>query len=368
MNNGVVCQWLRKSKEFWRNKEYIQWPSAGLCPEVPIFKSTFNPSATHVQFYNILRNEQPWQAGGYFVLEKVYRHVDIGAVGDISHLSLFNMLGVVNLIPLTLSPQEINKKRIEFLNNVLSYLNLYSIPLEKLVATYFHGGSVFENKFDPDTESKRAFNSVGFNDENIIGMEGTFAFLYSPRADIDLAGYRNDLYFKCSDSTVIEIATLDFSEYVSVKSKIEKNPKFIMFGFYCGIERLIATSFGCDIWEIDSFKALIEQTLKILSIKYGYNCGVYELQIMSREIKVFIDRLRSISHIISNNQKPDNSDRGQMLKRLLKDTVRFCQNFIGRLDDEIIVQTLKGIFEMDELDPLLINDIYETIISVDRKN
>lgn len=370
MNDLRLKESLEIIKGFWDHKKgYQPWKPAGLCPEVRLFKNTFNPSATHVQMYKILKGEQSWEHSNYYVVEPVYRHPDVGAVGDKSHLSLFHMLGVVQLIPADLPDEAFVYRRREFIGDVVEFLDMLGLDPQGLVATYFRGGSLLGLELPRDEGLKDLLTERGFLNGNILGMGGTFAFLYMPEKEIDLAGWRSDLYLKCSDNSLLEIATLDFSEHLSHKglSGLKKNEKFKLLGFYAGVERLVSTQVHGDIWKVKDLNELVERLHVLLKTRHRYSNGPYFAQIIDRDVKVFIDRLRAIFHIGAAGQLPDNSDRGQILKRLIQDVNRFCHSYLGEVDHELASEVLCQISVMDSLSPSLIANTLATLKSGDNR-
>lgn len=352
--------------DHWSSLGYQEWASTGLCPKIPPFKSIFNPSATHVQIYNILQRDIPWEKKGYFVIEKVYRHTDIGAVGDYSHLSFFYMFGAVNLIPANLPRREYGELQFEFINKVINFLNLFNFKKNDLIITYSKGGTILGHDISEDILSKEMIKLNGISDNNIIGMKGTSNFLYNPKFEIDIAGYRCDFYLKIK-KRFIEIATLDFAEYLSGKPIIEKNNEFVLFGFYAGIERLLSINYGGNIWGIPYLRKLIDKVTSYLEEQYETENSDLLLKLNEKEIKTFVDRLRAICHIMAAGQKIDNTGRGNILKRLIQDIIRFFNVFLGQIYQDLITSLVFDICNAEKIN-FEVESITGTIIECAKKN
>jgi len=370
MNRYSLKDSLERIDSYWcQRRGYEPWKPAGLCPDIPMFRNTFNPSATHTQIFNILSGREPLRHSSYYVVETVYRHPDIGAVGDPSHLSLFRMLGVVQFTPPDLTREGFAQRRANFIAEVLDFVATFGLEPSLLVATYFRGGSFSGVDLPADEDLRDLLSSQGLPKDNLVGMGGTFSFLLNPQEEVGIAGWRSDLYLAAPGAPLLEIATLDFSEFLSRQGSatIQKNDRFKLLGFYAGVERLLSTRAGGDIWNVAGFSQLLEYCFTYLGEKHGYSNGTYLSQIMGRDAKIFIDRLRAIVHITDAGQLPNNSSRGQMLKRLIQDVIRFFHCYLGTVDTKFMSDVLSRICCLDSLDASLIPKVSHFVAKMSRR-
>lgn len=342
--NGTI----RDVRSFWTGRTFEEWEPAGVCPQSPLFKSQFNPSATHVQIYDILTGRLPVTPRKNFIIESVFRHFDIGAVGDRTHLSFFKMMGVVQILAPQVDDDSLITSRRHFLDSVLEHLESLGIARKSLLATYFKGGSIFGREIAPDTVGRNQLLEADIQPENLVPIGGTFGFLYTP-AKFDVAGYRSDLYFRSADGNLCELATLDFCEYVSVDGRLAKNDRFLLLGYYAGLERLVSVRHDADIWMVPSLEQALNLSVDLLSKRHGYDSSQSVRSIVEKDLKVLVDRVRAASHVLASGQAYDKSDRGNVLRRLIQDIVRIMRTYIGHVDKGFLTDLAAVIVDADGL-------------------
>jgi alanyl-tRNA synthetase len=348
----TTATWLSASiqdvRSFWTRRTFEEWEPAGVCPDSPLFKSQFNPSATHVQIYNILTGRLPATPRKNFIIESVFRHFDIGAVGDRTHLSFFKMMGVVQILEPQVGRDKLIATRRQFLHFVLEHLESLGISRENLIATYFKGGSIFGQEIPTDTAGRDQLLEAGLHESNLVPIGGTFGFLYTP-VKHDVAGYRSDLYFQDSAGLLCELATLDFCEYLSIDGRMAANDRFLLLGYYAGLERLVSTRYDADIWKVPSLERALNLSVEMLNTRHSYDLSHSVRCIVEKDLKVLVDRVRAVSNVLACGQSCDKSDRGNVLRRLIQDIVRIMRTYIGQVDREFLLELASVISETDDL-------------------
>ena len=249
--------------------------------------------------------------------QKCIRTNDLDSVGDETHHTFFEMLGNWSLGDYF--KNESIEYSFEFLTNVLN------IDVERIAVTVFVG----DDKIPKDTVSANKWIELGINPKKIayLGVEDNFWIAGESGpcgSDTEIFYFRsNDKipdFFDPSDNRWVEIWNNVFMQYFKDENGnvTELPKKNVDTGM--GVERVAAIledvndNYLSSVW-IDVIK-LIEQ---ISNKNYEEN---------KKDIRIIADHIRTATFILGDNAKivPSNTDRGYILRRLIRRAIRCARN------------------------------------------
>ncbi len=246
--------------------------------------------------------------------QRCFRTSDIEEVGDKDHLTFLEMLG--NFSFGDYFKEETIKWALEFLTERCG------IEKERLIFTYFKG----EKGVPIDEDSKEIWKSLGAEDKQLVklGMEDNFwgptgnSGPCGPTTEIhyDLTGSpcSEDCGLECECGRYVEIWNLVFNEFYQDENG-ELSPlkkKGVDTGM--GLERLAMVVQGkSHVFETDLFTPLIE---KIDFLKK---------EVDPKSKRIIADHIKAASFLISEKITPSNTDRGYILRRLLRRSMRHAK-------------------------------------------
>ena len=294
---------------------------SGMQPLLPYFLGEKHPNGTRIA------NSQ-----------RCIRTNDIEEVGDSTHTTFFEMLG-------NWSFGDYGKK--EQIEGFFDFLvNNLKIPVDKLYVTVFIGDE--KNGIPKDTESAeiwqklfekagvtngiQTIGSVKNGDENGIEDDARIFYYDSSKNWWSRAGEPNNMpigelggpdtevFYRFNNKgktshpnsdtgEFIEIGNSVFMSYRKTDNGFEKLEKEnIDFGG--GLERIAAIKNNLDdIFEIDVFDKMRNEIENITNTKYNENKKAY---------RIIMDHLRASAFLIRDGVIPSNTDRGYILRRLLR--------------------------------------------------
>ncbi len=273
--------------------------------------------------------------------QQCIRTQDIEEVGDIRHLTFFEMLGNWSLGDY--SKQDEIKWLFEFL---IQEMNL---DPKKIYVTVFEG----YDKVSKDVETvalwQKLFQSIDIDAkvyDGSIKLEDAKIFYYGvkknwwsrsgppdnmPLGEIggpdtevfyDFGTLHNPSFGKkchpnCDCGRFMEIGNSVFIEYIKqADGFVELKQKNIDFGG--GLERITAAvNNEPDIFKLDIFLSSIKAIEDISGKKYGTDSAT------DRSIRIISDHLRTAIMILNCGINPSNIDRGYVLRRLLRRAMRY---------------------------------------------
>lgn len=248
--------------------------------------------------------------------QKCIRTSDIEEVGDISHLTFFEMLG--NFSFGGYFKEEAIKYAYEFIVNELG--------LEIDYVTVFIGNETvpFDNEsydiwkdFVPEDKIKK------------FGKEDNF---WGPTGKEGPCGPTTEIYVNG-----IEVWNLVFNEYYCKEDgTLDPLPqKGVDTGM--GLERLsMMTGKTPTIFETDLFGNIIKEIEKVSGVSY-FDSG-YE-----KVFRIIADHIRSSVFILSDGVAPSNSERGYVLRRLIRRAVRHLK--ILNIESSFMIKVAKIVIE-----------------------
>ena len=302
------------------NDPSVLFTTAGMQPLVPYLLGEPHPAGTRLTDY-----------------QKCVRTNDIDEVGDNRHLTYFEMLGNWSLGDYF--KEESIKMSYEFLTKELQ------IPAEKISVTCFEGDADCPR----DEKSAECWEKVGIPKERIyyFGKDDNWWIA----GEEGPCGPDTEMFYdtgkpKCSDKCdpscgcgkYVEIWNNVFMEYF--KDKDGKYTKLAQQNVDTGLglERMAMLLQGKETpFETELFETIMKKLEELQKVD----------EISSR--RIIAEHLRSSMMIICDGGRPSNSDRGYILRRLIRRMIRHMNKLQISLDElstliDINVENLKEMY------------------------
>lgn len=304
--------------------------SSGMQPLLPYFLGTPHPMGKRVADS-----------------QKSLRTQDIEEVGDNRHTTFFEMLGNWSFGDYFKAEQL--PWFYEFLTNEIG------IPSEKIWVTCFAGDETLG--LPKDTESAEIWKSLGIPEEQIrfYGSEKNWwsrAGVPSLMPTGEPGGPDSEVFYdfgtphdpkygkechpNCDCGRFMEIGNSVFMMYLKQEDGTFKELPEKNVDFGGGLERIAAAANGNgDVFLIDTFQLIIRE----LAAASGKNYGDAE-HIAS--FRVVADHLRAAVFLLGDGVMPSNTDRGYVLRRLIRravrhmDTLGVKEGTVGVIVDRIV--------------------------------
>ena len=336
----------RKFLQFFEEKGHTLIPGASLIPENDP-TTLFVGSGMQPLVPYLLGEKHPF-GKRLANCQKSFRAADIESVGDNRHTTFFEMLGNWSL-------GDYFKK--EQLNWIFDFLTgALNIDPGRLYVTVFRGNK--EIGIEKDSQSaeiwKEIFSRKGIEAQDLDfsekkGMENGRIFYFDetknwwsrsglprdmpldepggPDSEIfydlgeDLKRHENSVWkdkpchVNCDCGRFIEIGNSVFMEYIKTEKGFEKLPqKNVDFGG--GLERISMVVQGkTNVFETDLFIGILNKIKELSGGKeYQDNVKVFE---------IIADHVKGAVFVISEDVLPSNTERGYILRRLLRRAVRY---------------------------------------------
>ena len=267
---------------------------------------------------------QPHPAGKRLVdYQKCLRTTDMEEVGNVTHLSFFEMLGNWSL------GDYYKRESIGWSHEFLTGSEYLDIPLDRMWMTVFEG----DDAAPRDDEAAQAWIDVGVKPDRIVylgaehnwwaaGVEGlcgpdTEIFVDSREAPCEkgddcIAGV-------CSCGRWFEVWNNVFMSYDKRNGVVRPlGTHNVDTGM--GVERTVAMINGCDsVYETPSLAALMRA---ITGTGEPSDAAPEEI----RAMRIVTDHLRTAAFAIGDQHPvlPSNQERGYVVRRLIRRAVRFC--------------------------------------------
>jgi len=304
-----------KYLKFFESKGHVIIPSASLIPKDDA-SVLFNTAGMQPLVPYLSGQKHP-QGKRLTNLQKCLRTVDFENIGDNTHHTFFQMLGNWSLGDYF--KEEAIRWSFEFLTGK-EWLNL---PLKMLAFTVYQG----DKDIPMDKESSELWKSLGVAKERIAFLgEDNFWIAGStgpcgPSTEMFYWTGEGDApkKFDPEDEKWVEIWNDVFMQFHknedgSLSSLKQKNVDTGM-----GFERTLAVLNGKkSAYETDLFLPVIKKIEDLSGKKYSDH---------QKEMRIIADHLRASVFILGddNGIMPSNLDRGYVLRRLIRRTVRFAK-------------------------------------------
>ena len=337
-----------KYLEFFKRHGHAVIPSAPLIPENDP-SVLFTTAGMQPLVPYLLGEKHP--AGKRLVdYQKCVRTNDIEEVGDNRHLTYFEMLGNWSLGDYF--KEESIKMSYEFLTKELQ------IPAEKISVTCFAGDADCPR----DEETAKYWENVGIPKERIyyFGKDDNWWIA----GEEGPCGPDTEMFYdtgkpKCSDKCdpscgcgkYVEIWNNVFMEYF--KDKDGKYTKLAQQNVDTGLglERMAMLLQGKETpFETELFSSIMDKLTELQKVD----------NISSR--RIIAEHLRSSMMIICDGGRPSNSDRGYVLRRLIRRMIRHMNKLQISLDElstliDINVENLKEMYPALEQNKEIIKNV-----------
>ena len=339
----TISEIRAKYLAFFEKRGHFVIPSASL---VPLNDPTtlFTGSGMQPLILNLLGKEHP--AGNRLAnSQKCFRAEDIEEVGDNRHTTFFEMLGNWSL------GDYFKKEQLPWFFEFL--VDAIGFDASKLYVTVFIGDE--KNNIPRDTESaeiwKKLFAGKEIDAKEVFvgsqedgarkGMQGGRIFYYDAkknwwsRAGVpenmpagEPGGPDSEVFYdfalphdvkfgpechpNCDCGRFLEIGNSVFMQYIKKPDgSFGLLPKQNV-DFGGGLERIAAASNrNADVFQIDAFRDIIE--LLTYFSKKSYDDSRY-----TRSFRIIADHVRAATFMIGDGVKPSNTERGYVLRRLIR--------------------------------------------------
>lgn len=283
--------------KFFKKRGHKIVPSASLVPEND--PSVLFTTAGMQQFkpYFTAPNEAIKDFGSLNTasIQKCVRTSDIESVGDESHLTFFEMLG--NFSFGGYGKKEAIQYGYEFITNEMGL---------KIDYVSVFGG---EDGIPADTESEKIWIGITPNIE--IKKSGREDNFWGPTGLEGPCGPTSEIYVNG-----VEIWNLVFNEYYQNADKSLKRLETFGIDTGMGLERLaVAVQNKRNVFETDLFEPIISKIQSLSTNHKGSPCD--------REERIVADHIRTAVFMVSDGVVPSNTDRGYILRRIIRRGVKF---------------------------------------------
>ncbi|HEY4483909.1 MAG TPA: alanine--tRNA ligase [Candidatus Paceibacterota bacterium] len=342
--------------DFFKNRNHSILPSASLVPENDP-SVLFNTAGMQPLVPFLMGKDHP--AGRRLAnIQKCVRTQDIDEVGDATHDTFFEMMGNWSL------GDYFKEEAIYWSYELLTSIDEgFGLDPERLYITVFAGDA----NAPRDEESFNIWRSLGIPEHRIYFMDaksnwwspgdngpcGPDTEIFYDITEEGLGDLTLEEYLRADDNQqVVEIWNNVFMEYEKRDGKVvgKLSQKNVDTG--AGLERFVMALQGKNnIFETDLFSSLMES---IESLAISSN---------SKSSRIIADHLRTSIFMIGDGVTPSNTDRGYILRRLLRRAIfntvskNLAQEQINSLVD-IIINKYQFIYpELQNLSDLIKKEI-----------
>ena len=313
--------------KFFEEREHTVVPSSSLVPDDPSvllttagmqqFKPYYTGEADPMASPHPTLGGKPLGSYNTVSIQKSFRTSDIDEVGDERHLTFFEMMG--NFSFGGYFKEEAIKYAKEFFD---------SINLKIDYVTVFEG----DTDVSRDEESVKIWDKYGFSVQKgnlkFMGKEDNF---WGPTGNEGPCGPTTEIYV-----FGIEIWNIVFNEYYCHKDGRLEPLKTPGVDTGMGLERLAMVSQGKEnIFETDLFEAIFNAIIEIPGDK------------PIGKVRIIADHLRAATFLIADGIEPSNTDRGYILRRLIRRAMATHYKFIGAgLDPKFYIRPVEAVIDI----------------------
>lgn len=311
MNSELIRQ---KFLSFFESNGHKIVPSSSLVPEND--PSVLLTTAGMQQFKTYFKGEKDalteFGSKNLASVQKCFRTTDIDNVGDISHLTFFEMLGNFSI------GGYFKEEAIKLMWELA--INELGLPKERLSATYFEG----DEKTPKDDEAKDIW--LKFLPEKKVNSASRGDTFWGPTGNEGPCGTSCEFFFETESGEKLEIWTLVFMAYYCSQDGKYAPMQIKGVDTGGGIERLLCVIQNKQsVFETDLFLPIISSIEKITDQVYGKE------NLVDKRIRIIADHIRAAAFLIADGVEPSNKERGYILRRLIRRAVTH-----GRLLNESI--------------------------------
>ncbi len=343
--------------DFFGENQHKLIPNSPLIPE---YDPTvlFTPAGMHPLIPYFLG--QPHPLGKKLMnVQKCFRTGDIECVGDSSHLTFFEMLGNWSL------GDYFKKEAIELSYEFLTGKRWLNLDKKNLSVTVFAG----DQDALKDRESAETWKSLGLPDDHIFFLSKKDNW-WGPVGDTGPCGPCTEMFYDtgkplcgptckpgCSCGKFFELWNDVFMEYNRTLSGCYEFLKQKNVDTGMGVEHTAAMLEGKNnVFEIAVIYPIYEQIKELASI------DIPSLS-QERSIRIITDHIRASIFFLGDERgvKPSNIDRGYVLRRLIRRTIRFGR-LIG-IEKDFLTELADIVIRLNESDYPLLREKKDSIFT-----
>ena len=316
----ITAQELReKYLKFFESKGHKIIPSASLIPENDP-SVLFTTAGMHPLVPYLLGEKHP--AGTRLTdVQKCVRTGDIDEVGDLSHLTFFEMLGNWSL------GDYFNEEAIKWSFEFLTGKDYLNIPIDSLAVTVFAG----DEDAPRDESSFNVWKACGIPEDKIFflpkknnwwiagktGPCGPDTEMFIDRGQ-PACGEGCDP--SCDCGKYLEIWNNVFMQFYKNEDGSYSRLKQRNVDTGMGLERTLCILNGAEsVYDTELFDSAKAEIENLTGKKYG------ESEEVTRAFRIILDHVRTATFMIGDHKGivPSNVDQGYVLRRLIRRAVRF---------------------------------------------
>ncbi len=305
----ITAQDLRtKYLEFFKSKGHSVIPSASLVPEGDS-SVLFTTAGMHPLVPYLLGQEHP-NGKRLANVQKCIRTGDIEEVGDLTHLTFFEMCGNWSL------GDYFKKEAITWSFEFLTDPKWLGLSLDRLAFTCFAG----DEDAPRDTESAEIWKSLGVPENRISFLPKEKNWWIA--GDTGPCGPDTEMHYWIDDGRPVpEKYDVNEPRWVEIWNDVfmqfEKLPDGKLIALKkpnvdtgLGLERVLTVLNGSNsVYDTELFKPMWE--VLALDQKIMTNDEV-------KKARIILDHIRASVFIVSDGVEPSNKDRGYVLRKLLR--------------------------------------------------
>lgn len=235
--------------------------------------------------------------------QKCFRTSDIDEVGDLSHLTFFEMLGNFSIGGYG------KKEAIEYAWELMTSSEWFGLPKDRFFVTVFAGDS--EVPADKESEDIWKNTDAGIEVKK-FGRDDNF---WPNPIWVGTCGPSSELHYKLDEGS-LEIWNLVFTQYYHHGEGRFEDLGKVNIDTGMGLERLaMIVQNKPSVFETDLFWPIIEKIVELTGRKYGKEDGI------DKSIRIVADHIRSATFLIADGVTPSNKERGYILRRMIRRSV-----------------------------------------------
>jgi alanyl-tRNA synthetase len=328
---------IEKYLKFFESKNHRVIPSASIVPENDP-TVLFTTAGMHPLVPYLLGQKHP--LGKRIVdVQKCIRTTDIDEVGDTTHHTFFEMLGNWSLGDYF--KKEAIEMSFEFLTKILK------IPVERLAVTVFSG----DENAPRDEEAAKTWKSLGIPKSRIayLGKEDNW---WGPAGSTGPCGPDTEMFYwkpntkptekyNPEDKNWVEIWNDVLMQYVKDEQGNYNEAKQKNVDTGMGVERVVSVLNGFDDnYLTDLWTPIIKEIEKLSGKKYSEEEN-------KKAMRIIADHLKASVFMIASGVLPGNTERGYVLRRLIRRAVRYGRELGIKNFTKSVASAVFGIYEND---------------------
>lgn len=308
--------------KFFESKGHKIIPSASLIPENDP-SVLFTTAGMHPLVPYLLGEKHP-EGKRLTDVQKCVRTGDIDEVGDLSHLTFFEMLGNWSL------GDYFNYESIGWSYEFLTSKDYLGIPVEDLAVTVFAG----DEDCPRDESSAQRWKELGIPEDKIFylpkknnwwiaGKTGPCGPDTEMFIDRKTPKCNPDCSPACDCGKYLEIWNNVFMQYYKNEDGTYSKLKQRNVDTGMGLERTLCILNGVEsVYDTELFDEAKAEIENLTGKKYG------ESEEITKAYRIILDHVRTATFLIGDVKGivPSNVDQGYVLRRLIRRAVRFGRN------------------------------------------